>query len=220
MSLLGRIFGRKGATKPIEEMTLLEVVDFLRAAHATDLTAEHAIAAAKRVTEIALFDHGMSDEERAIALEVLAGLDEDIEAALAPNPGAWESYQEAVAFHRGEARHYGYGSLQWIMDERGTEAAEVIPFIAREEHANLLPAFLEMMEPDVIQSIRSALVGEISRARAQDGERPADTLNRLATNGDGALTLLLDGRQLGAIGRAHVDPETAETVLTELGVPT
>jgi hypothetical protein len=213
------MFGRKEPPKPIEEMSLAEVADLIRS-EAEEIDVSKLIAIARRVTDIALFEHGITDEERSVAIRLLPALEDDIRTGLAGAPGGWEAYQEAADYHRGQAVHYGYGSLQWIMDERGTEAAEVIPFIARQDHADLLPAYLEMMEPDVIHSIRGALVGELSRARAQDGEAPIGTLNRLATNGDGALTLLLDGRQLGAIGRAHVDPETAETVLTELGVPT
>ena len=213
------MFGRKGPTKPIDEMSLAEVAQLIRS-EAGGMDASQLIAIARRVTEIALFEHGITDEERSIAIRLLPALDDDIRTGLAQKPGAWEAYQEAGDYHRAQARHYGYGSLQWMMDERGTEAAEVIPFIAREDHADLLPAYLEMMEPDVIHSIRGALVRELSRARAQEGEQPVATLNRLATSGDGALTLLLDGRQLGAIERAHVDPDTAETVLTELGVPT
>lgn len=216
MSLLSRMFRRKGPGKPIEEMSLAEVIEMVRDGRA--MTARELIDVARRVTDIAFFDHGISDQDRAVALELLPSLDADLEASLKAEPGAWEGYKEAAAHHRGTARHYGYGSLQWLMDEQGVESAEVIPFIAREEHAHLLPALLEMMEPDVIYSIRTLLIGELAKARAQEGEQPAAVLNRLATSGDGALTLLLEGRQLGAISRLHVDPNSAEAVLAELGV--
>jgi hypothetical protein len=211
------MFGRKEPGKPIDEMSLTEVVELIRA-NRGEMLAPALISLAQRVTDIALFEHGMSDQERAIALELLPALDADIESVLQHEHGAWEAYRAAAVHHRDEARYYGVGSLQWLMDERGTEAAEVIPFIARKEHAELLPAYLEMMEPDVIYSIRNLLIGELAKARAREGELPVDVLNRLATGDDGALTLLFDGRQLGAISRAHIDRATAEAVLAELGV--
>jgi hypothetical protein len=210
------MFGRKEPQKLIEEMSLAEVIGLLGGGRA--LSGHELISVVRRVTNIAYFDHGITDQERAVALELLPRLDADVESSVKTEAGAWEGYQEAAAAHRGQIPFYGYGSLQWILDERGTTAEEVIPFIAREEHAALLPTFLEMMEPDVIYSIRHLLVAELSRARARDGERPLDVLNRLVTSDDGALTLLLDGRQLGAIGRAHLDPDTAGAVLAELGV--
>lgn len=217
MSLLSRILGRGDPEKPIDQMSFAEIAALI-ASTKDDMLARDLISVARRLTDIAVFDHGVSDQERVMAFELLPALDADIEVGLKDQPGAWEAYQEAIAAHRGQARYYGYGSLQWIMDERGTTAAEVIPFIALEEHAELLPAYLEMMEPDVIYSVRGELIGELCRSRARGGERPIDVLSRLATDGDGALTLLLDGRQLGAISRAHVDPEAAEAVLVELGI--
>ena len=198
-------------------MTLTEVIGFIRP-HNESLAAKDAIAAARRLTDIAFFEHGVSNEEREFALGLIPALDADIEAALKDEPGAFEAYQEAVAYHRGNARHCGYGSLQWMMDEQGVEAAEVIPFMAREEHAELLPALLEMFEPEFIRDIRPALLTELATARADPGESPVDVLSRLASGEDGALTLLLDGTQLGAIRRAQSEPEAAETVLMELGV--
>lgn len=215
MSLLSRMFGRPG--KPIGEMSLAEIVGFIRG-HNEGLAANDAIATARRLTDIAMFDHGVSDEERALALGLIPALDEDIEAALKGQPGAFEAYQEAAIYHRSQARHHGYGSLQWKMDEEGVEAAEVIPFIARADHAELLPALLEMFEPEVIRDIRPALLTELATARARDGEPPLDVLSRLAAGDDGALTQLLDGPQLGALRRAQADPETAEEVLRSLGM--
>lgn len=217
MSLLSRIFGRKEPEKPIDEMSLAEVAAFLQGG-SPEKPAGELIAVARRVTDLALFEHGLAEGEREVALRLLPALDADIEAGLQGEPGAFEAYQEAAEYHRGNARHCGYGSLHWLMEERGTTAAEVIPFIAREEHAELLPAYLEMMEPDVIHQMRTALLKELATSRARDGERPAQVFHRLATTGDGALTLLLDGRHLGAISRADREPEAAESTLRELGI--
>lgn len=217
MSLFSRMFGNKGPRKPIDEMSFLEIAQLIEQ-NAKSMLAKDLIAVARRVTDIALFDHGVTDQDRILALELLPSLDADIEASLKDEPEAWEAYQDAIHHHRGCARHYGYGSLQWKMDEEGIELAEVIPFIARADHAELLPALLEMMEPVVIRDIRGSLLSELATARARQGERPLDVLNRLASDDDGALTLLLDGTQLGALRRAQAEPGVAEAVLAELGV--
>lgn len=217
MSLLSRMFGRKGPRKPIEEMSLLEIAEFVRGAE-TEVYVSDLISVARRLTDIALFEHGIPEEHREIALGLLQGVDADIAAGLKHDPAALAAYQQAAIHHRAGARQGGHGSLHWLMDEHGISGADVIPFIAREEVADLLPDYLEMMEPEVIHQVRGALLDELARARALDAETPLEVLHRLATSGDGSLTLLLDGRQLGAIGRAHVDPDTAEAVLFDLGV--
>jgi hypothetical protein len=217
MSLLSRMFGRRDPEKPIGEMSLAELIGVMRQGKG-GMPARDLIEVSRRVTDIALFEHGVSDVERSIALELLPALDDDIEAGLRNESGAWEAYKEAAIFHRSGARHCGYGSLQWKMDEEGVEAAEVIPFIARADHAELLPAFLEMLEPDVIRDIRGALLNELAAIRARNGERPLDVLSRLASGDDGALTQLLDGTQLGALRRAQMEPEIATEVLRGLGV--
>lgn len=222
MNLLSKMFGGRKPQKPIAEMALVEVVSLVQA-HKS-LAADDAIAAARRLTDIAMFEHGVSDVERQFALALIPGLDAAIETALQQESGVYEAYiafqayLEAAAHHRGTARYYGYASLKWKMDEEGIEAAEVIPFMARADHADLLPTCLEMFEPDDIRDIRGALLTELATARAQQGERPLDVLNRLASGDDGALSLLLDGIQLGALRRAQSEPEVAEAVLSELGV--
>jgi hypothetical protein len=217
MSLFSRLFGRGEPEKPIEEMSIPEIAEFLQRM-SEPMPAKELIHVARRVADIALFERDVPERERAVALNLLPALDADIEAGLAAQPGAVEAYRDAVLVHRGAARHYGFGSLQWLMDERAMQPAEVIPFLARVEHAELLPAYLEMLEPEVIHEIRGTLLQEMSAARGRDGERPIDALSRLATNGDGALTMLLDGRQLGALVRARVHPEAAHAMLAELGV--
>lgn len=214
MSRFGRLFRSK---KPVEEMSLVEIAAFIRS-NQDDMPARGLIQVSERLTEIAFFDHETTNDERLLALELIPAVDTDIETGLADNPEALQSYREAVEFHRGAIRHSGYGSLHWIMEENQVEAGEVIPFIAASEYAQLLPAYLEMMEPAIILQIRSALLQQLAASRATPDERPLATLNRLANSGDGSLTLLLDGRQLGAISRAHRDPATGEAVLVELGV--
>ncbi len=216
MSLLSRMFGGRKPKKPIAEMTLVEIVGLVQARES--LSADDAIEAARRLTDIAMFEHGVSDVARQFALALIPGLEADIEVALKNEPRTLKAFWEATAYHRGTARHFGYGSLQWMMEEQGVEAAELIPFIAREEHAELLPALLEMFEPEGIRDMRPALLNELAVARAGEGEAPLAVLSRMASGDDGALTLLLDGPQLGALRRAQLDPGAAESVLAELGV--
>jgi hypothetical protein len=217
VSLLSQLFGRKRPRKQIAEMSFAELIATMREGK-DGIPARDLIQIARRVTDIALFEHGVSGAERDIALELLPALDEDIKAGLRSEPGAWEAYQEAAVFHRSGARHNGFGSLHWKMEEEGIEAVDIVPFIARKEHAELLPAFLEMLEPDVIREIRGALLGELATARAERDELPIEVLGRLANGEDGALTHLLDGSQLGALRRAAADPEKARETLRNLGL--
>ncbi len=220
MSFFRRMFG--GGSQParpsIEEMTIMEVFEFLRTTEGEGGRADEMIAAFRRLTELALFEHDIPDAHRNAALEVATSLHTDIQAALANNPDALKAFEEAADFHLSEARHCGYGSLHWQMEEQGIEAAEVIEFIARPEHAELLPAYLEMMEPEVIAQVRAGVLSAMARSRAVDGEEPLATLHRLTTANDGAMTMLLSGPELSAVRNASDNRDGAIAVLRDIGV--
>jgi hypothetical protein len=220
MSFFRRMFGDRSepARPPIDEMTIMQVFDFLRTAGGAGGKASEMIAAFRRLTELALFEHGIPDAERNAALEVATSLHTDIQAVLANDPEGLNAFEEAADFHLSHARHSGYGSLHWLMEEQGIGAAEVIEFIARPEHVELLPAYLEMMEPEVIAQIRAGLLWAMGRSRAADGEDPVAALNRLAATNDGAMTMLLSGPELSAIRNASDNLQTAIAVLRDIGV--
>jgi hypothetical protein len=198
-------------------MKLEEVMRFLWK-NQKSINARQLIEVANRLAHIGLFERDVPDAEREAALKLLPGIDADIETALKDNPVALAAYKQAAADHRGRAPHLGVGSLLHKMQQQGVGQNEVIAFITRPEHAELLPAYLAMLEPDTIRDVRAELLQALSSARGVEGEGPLQVLNRLANSKDGSLALLLDGRQLGAISRAHHDPQSGEAILYELGV--
>ena len=220
VNLLSRVFGEKTPKKPkkpIAEMSLSELIEFIGSGK-EGYDRLDIVKVARRFTDIALFDHGVSDGERKSALRLSEELDADLEQAYRGNPDALKAYQEARAHHRDSARQIGYGSLLWKMKDENVEPANLVRFMALEEHAKLLPAYLEMMEPNIIQEIRGPLLDELSRARARGDERPIDVLCRLASDDNGVLSHLLGGTQLSALRRAKEEPGPAELVLRNLCV--
>lgn len=215
MKFLSKLFRKP--LPPIEEMSLVELAAFFKSKKG-DREVQELIQISRRLSELAYFEKGVPLEERAAALEIAEALDQDILQGLADNPAGCEAYIDAASFHRSQARLYGFGSLQWKMDEEGVEAGEVIAFMARSDHAALLPDYLEMLDPDVIEEVRGALLNELSAARAQDGEDQIRVLCRLANSGDGALPMLLKGDELSAFRNAMDDPARARAVATDLGI--
>lgn len=198
-------------------MTLFELMDYLKATKG-DVQVNLLIQVSRRLSDLAYYEPSIAHEQRESALRLAEAIDDDITAGLSNEPEKLEAYFDAVEFHRGNARHHGYGSLHWRMEERGIEGAGVIEFMALKEHAELLPAYLEMMEPDVIGQTRGALLQSMSVARAEDDEAPIAVLQRLAVTNDGAMTMLLTGEELTILREADTRPEEASNVLASLGL--
>nr|WP_166178543.1 hypothetical protein [Altererythrobacter segetis] len=218
MSFFLRLFGSSGQPpRRIDEMTLEELFALLKATSG-EAKAVDTIGIFRRLTQLALFEQGIPDQERNAALEIATALHSDIETSLAHDPEALEAFQEAADFHLNQARHFGYGSLQWRLQKQKIEANQLIEFIARPDHAELLPDFLEMMEPSDIAEFRAALLGQMGNLRSRDGEDTVDTLSRLAINGDGSMTMLLSGPELSALRNAPNDRPAALEVLSSMGI--
>ncbi len=215
MKFLANLFGKP--QPPIDEMSLMEVAAFLKSKKG-ERKVKELILVSQRLSELAYFEKVTPIEEREAALKIVHALDDDILKGLEENPEGREAYIEAASFHRAQARLYGFGSLQWKMDEEDIEASEVVAFMARSDHAALLPDYLEMLEPEVIEQVRSAVIKEMSSARAKDGEDKVDVLCRLANSDDGAMSMLLNGDQLSAFRNANKDRDIAKAVALDLGI--
>lgn len=220
MSFFRRVFGSKAdpPRRALHEMTIPELFAFLREGGERARPATEMIAAFRRLTDLALFEHGVPSAERDAALDVAAAIHSDIQASMAEDPEALAAFEEAADFHLNQARLHGYGSLHWLMEEQQVESAQVIDFIATPEHAERLPAYLEMIEPEVISEIRAALLAAMARLRAADGETAVATLARLALENDGAITMLLSGPELSAISRGAAEVDGGLAVLRAIGV--
>ncbi len=219
MSFFRRMFGAqpRSPRPPIEHMTINQAFEYLRAGSGTHAVSD-LIAVFRRVSDLALFEPGISDSERNAALEVATALHTDIQTGLANDPPALTAFEEAADFHLHGARTHGYGSLHWKMQEQEVGPSEVIAFIALPEHAELLPDYLEMLEPEDIAEIRQALLSSMANLRANEGELPLLALGRLAATNDGAMTMLLSGPELSALVQMPNDQEHAASVLREIGI--
>lgn len=149
----------------VDSLTFYETLHYMKAVLGPDAPANRVTGIMRRLYDLALVDHHISDEERNIALTLAGALEADVEVGLQGNPEGLKSFREAVTYHKESARRCGFGSLQWKIEERGIPAADIIEFIAREEHSALLPAFLEMLGPDVIRKTRTEILNAMVAAR-------------------------------------------------------
>ena len=196
----------------VDSLNLHETVAYVSTLLGGEST-KKVIAAMQRLYDIAFFQHGLPDEKRSAALSLAGGLEADLEAALGDNPEGLDAFQEAVSYQKERARHCGCGSLYWVMEEQNIPAESIIQFIAQDQYKDLLPAYLEMMEPDAIVQIRRVLVPELIRARCRDGESSIRVLHNLAVAGDRTLEMLFDPADIKILLNADADPAAAEEIV-------
>lgn len=200
----------------LDSLTLSETLDYMESALATDPTAEKAVGVMRRLYDLAFFEHRLSDEERHLALSMAGAVEADIDTALQDNAEGLASFRQAVAHHKERARHCGVGSLQWKLEEQAVPASELIEFVAREEHADLLPAFLEMLEPSIISEIRREVLKALVAARAHQGSSATQILSGMAITPYAALTILLDPDEVRVLREIDQDRPGAERLVSQL----
>jgi len=137
-------------------MSFLDIVEHVRHLPKV-MTAQHAGALTKRLYEIALYDHHVIEEHRKAALQLLGTVKHTLEASIADNPEALEAYRKANAFMEGNASRLGVGSLAWLIEEYQIPSDEIVSFIAKPEHRDLLNAFFTILNPSRAEKLRAEL---------------------------------------------------------------
>lgn len=200
----------------LDSLTLSETLDYMGSALGTDPTAKKAMGVMRRLYDLAFFEHRLSDEERHSALSMAGAVEADVDAALQDTAEELASFRQAVAYHKERARHCGFGSLQWKLEEQAIPASELIEFVAREEHADLLPAFLEMLEPSIISDIRREVLKALVEARAHHGASAIQVLSGMAMTPYAALAILLDPDEIRVLREIDQDRLAVERLVSQL----
>lgn len=200
----------------VDSLTVKETLNYLTDLARNAPPAEKIISVVRRLYDLAFFERAVSDEERDLALSIAIETQVDVEAALANEPDSLAAFSEAVAYQKERARHCGVGSLQWKLEEESIPTNGIIAFVAREEHAQLLPAFLEMMEVDVIEKIRSTLLNAMVDACSLSEQSSLEFLTGLALARDQRLVIQLDSDELRILCEAETDPVAAQELVLQL----
>lgn len=200
----------------VDSLTLAETLDYMGSILGDDPTAKKAIGIMRRLYDLAFFEHRLSTEERQLALSMAGAVEADIESALQDNEESLTSFRQAVNYQKERARHCGFGSLQWKLDEQEIPAVDLVEFIVREEYADLLPAFLEMLEPQLIADIRTEILKALVATRAHRRQSAVQILSELAVVPYAALTILLDPSEIQVLRRTDTDLPAAEKLVAAL----
>jgi hypothetical protein len=112
----------------------------------------------QRLYEIALYDNHLPQAHREGASELLRVIKGTMEIALSHSPEALAKYREANAFMEKEASRIGVGSLGWLLTENKiSDEAEMIEFVARPEHRHLREDFYETLGADLAEKVKAKL---------------------------------------------------------------
>jgi len=171
------------------------------------ITVGHGNALTRRLYEIALYDHNVIKEHRIGALRLLETLKDSMESSMTDNPEALEAYRKANAFVEENARRLGVGSLAWLIEEYQIPSDEIVPFIAKLEHRDLLNDFFTTLNPSTAEKLKAEL-DQYLRTQSQRSNS-----NRLWSQDDNVLgiTALMQDPE----GRAEGDQKKVIAELNE-----
>ena len=138
----------------VELMSFPDVADYIQQL-GDFITPQQGSALTKRLYEIALYDHHVEKEHRMGALRLLDALKTSMESVMTPEP--MEAYRKANAHMEDNVRRIGIGSLAWLIEEHQVPGDEIIQFIARPEHSQLLEEFFTVLSPANAEAMRAQL---------------------------------------------------------------
>jgi hypothetical protein len=191
--------------------------------HAQSLPANtpvrHIVTMVQRLYEIALYDHHVSQHDRQRAMQLVDGLKQDVEAALANNPDQLDTFRKANALTLENAGRFGIGSLSWKLTEENISNADTVPYVMRREHGALVADLLQTMQPAALASIKSHLVRQLVLARLYNGVwNTVLTLHALATQSDKAALAVFTPAEIAIFTNVPNYYDAARQILVELGL--
>ncbi|MCC4113726.1 hypothetical protein LLG90_00005 [Aromatoleum toluclasticum] len=156
-SLFRRIVGDGSPSPtPIEGMSFLEILEHVKQLPES-ITIQHGTALTKRLYEIALYDHHVSEEHRTGAVKLLETVNETVEAVMRENPQALTAYRTANAYMEENAHRIGIGSLAWLIEEHGVPPEQIVEFIANSEYRHLLNDFFSVLDRATAEKVKDEL---------------------------------------------------------------
>jgi len=213
----------RASSKPIEEMSLQEIIAFIRDVGPTLTKGQKAndawIDLTKRLYRIALYENHVSHQDRAAALMILEGVKKTVEQASDKSPQSLAAYRKANALMESEAKIYGLGSLAWKLKEHAVANADMIPFVMRLEHGPWLANFLHMMSAETLTIMKPLMVKQLVwTRRPHEISNAVLVLHGLACTADPAIRALFTQSDLVALRSVHNDYNAAREVLVRLGL--
>ncbi|MGH8738094.1 MAG: hypothetical protein ACREVC_12110 [Burkholderiales bacterium] len=138
----------------VELMSFPDIRDYVRQLPEL-ITPQQATALTKRLYEIALYDNRIEKEQRIAALQLLDVLKSSVESVMTPE--FIEAYRQANAQMEEGVPRFGVGSLTWLIEENQIPNDEIVPFIARPEHTELLEDFFAALNAKTAEALRTQL---------------------------------------------------------------
>ncbi len=203
---------------PIEEMSFEQIL-----AHICTLgdaiPPSHAIRLVKRLYEIAFFDHHVPMEQRERAVLLLDSVKAGVETALADKPDAIEAFRNANSDMENNVRHFGVGSLAWMIKEHDVPTDEFFPYVMRPEHGHLLADLLEALGPTAVENMKPQLVRHLILSRRYNNTSNAVLmLHGLAAKGDKATGAIFTTEECAALLGVPDDYSAGRKILVNLGL--
>ncbi|MGA9214350.1 MAG: hypothetical protein WBZ54_03540, partial [Methylocella sp.] len=173
----------------------------------------------RRLYDIAFFDHGIEEQDRTAAAQLVVVIKKSVEDLFANSPEQLAAFRKATEFTEGRIAKQGVNSLAWLVEEHNVQGEGLIPFIMRPEHGGGLTAFLELLGPEATMSAKSHMVRELTLQR--EGRAYPNTvlhLHGLVCGGDPAALAVFTEAEAAAFIRAPYDYQSTRQVLVELGM--
>jgi hypothetical protein len=158
----------------IEHMGLPEITQFMLKLEGNEVWFHYGVALSKRLYEISMHDNYVSDSERKSAAELLEIVKGTMERASPLNVEKYRLYLEANAYMEEQVHFLGVGSLAWML-KRGSKEyringeTEIIAFLKRPEHQQLLENFFATLGPELAADLRMRLNDD----QPEEEKRPA-----------------------------------------------
>ena len=180
------------------------------------------LSANKRLLEIAFIDHGVSREDRALAVKAFEGSNADIEKFFTEHPEAAElgaAHRKASNGSLDFAHKFGVGTIPWLAEEEQIVGdANVAELAMRPANVSKLKAFVEVLGSKGMGIMKPYLITELVRQRKPSGVGGIVlTLHGLATAGAPELPLLFSAEEITKLLKVPSNYGSAREILVRLG---
>jgi hypothetical protein len=171
----------------------------------------------RRLYDIAYFEHGVAERDRAIAAQLVVTFLKTFEDAYANAPAELAALKRATEFtERGIATH-GVNSLAWLMEDYGIPGTETIPFIMNPEYGNRLASFMETTDTRALQNAKPHMVRQLILQRhVRAYPNTVIHLHGLVCSGDPAALAIFTRDEIKTITLTPFYYQPAREILVEL----
>jgi hypothetical protein len=147
----------------IDTMTFEQIAAFLSSIDGP-IASSYGLALTQRLYQIALYDNHIPQAYREGASKLLGVIKQTMETAYSASPEVLAEYRKANARMEEGVRRFGVGSLAWLLlENKISDTAEMIEFVARPERRDLLDEFYATLRPDLAKRFCNSSLGDSRR---------------------------------------------------------